>query len=347
MKKILAAIAMLLVAVPFVKANALNETTNYYNYKKGQIVNFYSNKAKEDKHLSEATEVFIVEDKDTSDRFVKVWFLGGYASDQRPVRRMIATGAPYTTFRNYKSDTDRNNPYVASINYLNNDGFETGLQDDAAGNYFYDFDDDAKGLDLLTIAELKAILGEDMVKESETKYTINNKVIVNREEAQVKFYDELEKMIAVMNKTGVEGYTTYWLGDVTSDKKVWALQLTLDANNKITAVTVEPLTYDDTDGATNPARAFAWTMYANKTADCHKEEVKKHCYKCKATEEGKFTWIITTENDSKIETCEIVPDAECNPKTGSKSHLLEFSIVAALCAISLLVVRRKDLFRTI
>ena len=59
MKKILAAIAMLLVAVPFVKANALNETTNYYNYKKGQIVNFYRNQESEAAHKGEANEMIM------------------------------------------------------------------------------------------------------------------------------------------------------------------------------------------------------------------------------------------------------------------------------------------------
>ena len=347
MKKILAAIAMLLVAVPFVKANALNETTNYYSYKKGQIVNFYPNKTKEDAHASEATEVFIIEDKDTSDKFVKVWMVGGYASDQEPARFDLTQGGKFTSFKALKS-LPAANAYTGVVNTLNNDGFQNG-DANAVDNYFYDFTDATKGVDLLTIADLQAMLGDAVVKESATRYVINDKTLLNRVETNVSFYEEFGKLAALAkaNKINDAFVTSYWLGDVTEDNKIWTLNITRDANEKITAMYLEPVVYDETDGATNPVRAFALTMYANKTADCHQEVAKKHCYKCKATEEGKFTWIITTENDSKIETCEIVPDAECNPKTGSKSHLLEFSIVAALCAISLLVVRRKDLFRTI
>jgi len=82
----------------------------------------------------------------------------------------------------------------------------------------------------------------------------------------------------------------------------------------------------------------------NKAEDC----VYNVCYKCKSeTEEGKFTYKIDRYGKTEYSECEIVQDSDCNTKTGKKSYILEFAIVAALCTISLLVVKRKELFRTI
>ena len=353
MKRILAAIAMLLAVVPFV-GSALNETTNYYSYKKGQIVDFYANAEDEAQHAKTGTEVMIIEDKDTSDRFVKVLYTTGYVNDQLPVKVDNTTGK-YGKFRDLKgANIGASNAYNLIMNMLNSDGFETGLQDAEANNYFYDFDDDTKGIDLLTLADLKAMLGDDLVKVNDTKYTINNKTIVNRDEEPRKLYDFLGDSLKVAELS--QGDPRYgniqdgvkngmWLGDVTEDNKIWAMRYTVE-NNVITEISVEPIAFD----RNNPIKmGYALTMYANKTADCHQEieTPKEYCYKC-VEENGKFKWIITKENDERIATCEKETDAsKCNPKTGSKSHLLEFSIVAALCAISLLVVRRKDLFRTI
>ena len=86
------------------------------------------------------------------------------------------------------------------------------------------------------------------------------------------------------------------------------------------------------------------TLVPNATTveDC----VPQSCYLCN----NEYVWAKDGKQDptcTKVDTISKEADCRKNPKTGVESHILEFAIVAALCAIALLVVKRKDLFRTI
>ena len=362
MKKILAAMAMLLAVVPFV-GSALNETTNYYNYTKGQIVNFYRNQESEAAHKGEANEVIILEDKDTSNRFVKAWLLGGYmASNEDPYVYRFTTNPPKTlTFKQTKG-TQYDQAYSGLINELGRMGFQDGTENDTY-NYFYKFDDATKGIDLISLEELQDVFEVEEITGAATtygkKYRIKDKTMLNRDETTITLYKEFEKFTKIADATKLKGIKNgIWTSTVastnatTGDAYVYAIKFTFDANEEITDVTIEPVKAcgDPYSRPADEPYAFVPVVWVNKTADCHEAPTpKEYCYKCKKTEEGQFEWVILKENDSKIgDVCELAEDQKkCNPNTGSKSHLLEFSIVAALCAISLLVVRRKDLFRTI
>lgn len=365
MKKILAAIAMLLAVVPFVGAKALNETTNYYSYKKGQIVNFYRNQESEAKHQGEANETIILDDKGANDKFVKVWLWGEYvANNKDPYKYIFTSATPKSyTFKQLKN-TQYSDAYDLLINRFGTAGFQDGTEEDEY-NYFYKFTDDTKGIDLISLEELQDVFEVVEVTGADTtygkKYRIKDKTLLNRDETTITLYKEFEKFTKIADATQLKGVKNgIWTSTVasksetTGDVYVYAIKFTFDANEEITDVTIEPVKACG-DPYSRPAEevyAFVPTAYANKTADCHqettKDESKEYCYKCKEVD-GTFKWYILKDNDSKIgDVCELEQDAtKCNPKTGSKSHLLEFSIVAALCAISLLVVRRKDLFRTI
>lgn len=354
MKKILAAIAMLLAVVPFVGAKALNETTNYYNYKKGQIVNFYRNQESEAAHKGEANETIILDNKDTSNKFVKVWLLGAFRASNENPYELFPERVPFVDMVTV-DDTQR----TSLINTLTQEGYQDGGEADDT-NYVYTLTDKNKGANLISLEELKDVFDVEEITATNTlnikEYRINNKTLLDRDEKEFSLYKEFEKLTKVADTAKLQGikngiWTSTVAKETADEVYVYVVKFIFDANQNITDVKIVPVVADtDPSSSRDELYAFVPVVWANKTADCHQEPtINEYCYKCKKTEEGQFEWIILKENDSRVgDICEIAEDQKkCNPNTGSKSHLLEFSIVAALCAISLLVVRRKDLFRTI
>lgn len=373
MKRILFAIAMLVAFIPFVGVKAINETTNYYSYKKGQVVNFYPNSTAEAEHNREALYTMIIEDKDTSNKFIKVW--------------MFASSA-YTVGQAWNIDSNQAIDLIMQSQSLVDQkfNFETGPENAKEGNYFIDFDDASKGRNLITIKDLKTMVGNEyLVKNSDGTYELKNKTVKDRNDADMSLYDLLQLDYDLARTKGLtaalKGF--YIVDDTGTDPVVCAARYTI-TNDKITKVTISPLVEADQ----NTMFMVIPTAYANKTADCHEtvnpmcyvcktesgteykwtadgtgctaypkaktvDECKpKKCYKC-VNEKGKFVFKWVLPGDKSVEKCEevkeITSENDCSElvKTGVESHILEFAIVAALCVIALIVVKRKDLFKTI
>jgi uncharacterized protein YrzB (UPF0473 family) len=356
MKKILAAMAMLLAVVPFV-GSALNETTNYYNYTKGQIVNFYRNQESEAAHKGEANEMIILDNKDTSNKFVKGWLIGAFTASNESPYLYDPDEVPFVDLTTAAGSPVRDE----LIDALGREGYQDGAEADD-NNYVFTLSDKTKGVNLISLAELKdvfnveEITGKVIAGTTVKQYRITNKTLIDRDGNEFSLYKEFEKLTKVADnakltgvKNGIWTSTKAYANDTSGEVYVYAIEFAFDANGNITDATIVPEFAQGPNAGPDKVFAFIPTVWANKTADCHQAPTpKEYCYKCKQ-EDGTFKWVILKENDSKIgDVCELAEDQKkCNPNTGSKSHLLEFSIVAALCAISLLVVRRKDLFRTI
>ena len=360
MKRLLCAIAMLVAFIPFVGVKALNETTNYYSYKKGQIVNFYPNATEEAARNKKALETMIVEDKDTSSRFIKVWIMGGGVYSGSSADQTAAFINQYKT---------------AYIDLLSKakaaDGLgvfpTTGAETDEKDNYMINFNDTSKGMDLITLDDLKTMFGDALspvltattgttdpsaaLVDNTDNYTLSDVEIVNRVGEKTSLYDELELVVAVAKKIDEAGAKRgfYVLERNASGgiKQMWIAEFTWNGND-ISGIQLRKAVTADA----NTTYLFMPTVYVNKTADCHEETPENHCYKC-VNENGKFIFKWTTAGDKEVEKCEVQNDItskkDCSElvKTGVESHILEFAIVAALCVIALIVVKRKDLFKTI
>ena len=372
MKRILFAIAMLVAFIPFVGVKAINETTNYYSYKKGQVVNFYPNSTAEANHNREALYTMIVEDKGATDKFIKVWMFDWVSSTIDSVTAGKA--------------------YSIKINKIKNDWFstrtgtyETAAENAKESNYFIDFDNDTKGLGIISIQDLQTMFGNEyLVSNTDGSYTLNNKVVKDRNESDTSLYDLLQLYYDLAKATSLTSFTNGFYVVDTAASKLYVAKYTVQ-NDEIKSIKISEYVAA-TDG--DVAYTVIPTAYANKTADCHEtvnpmcyvcktesgteykwttdgtgctaypkaktvDECKpKKCYKC-VNEKGKFVFKWVLPGDKSVEKCEevkeITSENDCSElvKTGVESHILEFAIVAALCVIALIVVKRKDLFKTI
>ena len=379
MKKLMALLVGIIGIVPFV-ANA-EETTNFYKYDAGQIVNFYGNETNQNARNGLGIETIIVEDKGTSAEFVEAWLVGEVVGtsigNTALLKDDFKTTDAYATLRNAFATADIL-PATGASHY----------------DYLYDLDDAEMGLRIPTIADMVTLFGAVKTDGAE-EYTfphLTEKTLVDRNGQAQSLLEELDRVFGAISDCAESARNGVLLADrvnVTSSTnasnhagaKYWLIKFTYDTAGKITDAKIVTEEWNPADAT---MRAIAPIAYVNKTADCHEETtpeymcyvcgdeysyiekgtqgagckavpgvtnaadcVKKVCYKCKTDEENKFKFIIDKFGKDEYATCEVVADSECNTKTGKKSYVLEFAIVAALCAISLLVVKRKDLFRTI
>ena len=359
MKRLLCAIAMLVAFIPFVGVKALNETTNYYSYKKGQIVNFYPNATEEAARNKNALETMIIEDKDTSSKFIKAWIMGG------GVYSGSAYATPEAFLNQYKTS------YITLLSTAAPNGLgvfpTTGAETDEKDNYMISFNDTKKGMDLITLDDLKTMFGDALspvltattgttdpsaaLVDNTDNYTLSDVEIVNRVGEKTSLCDELELVVAVAKKIdeagAKRGFYVLERNSAGEVEQIWLAEFTWTGDD-ISGITLRLA--EDADK--NTTYLFLPTVYVNKTADCHEETPENHCYKC-VNENGKFIFKWTTAGDKEVEKCEVQNDItskkDCSElvKTGVESHILEFTIVAALCVIALIVVKRKDLFKTI
>ena len=376
MKRFLCAIAMLVAFIPFVGVKAINETTNYYSYKKGQIVNFYPNATAEAEKDRKALETIIVEDKDTSSRFIKAWSMSGAGIAVGNTSNAAAMNSAISTAKTNAGEalTQGTGAYGGFGKYRPTEGTEAEEQ------YFINFTDTTKGMNLLTIDDLSTMFSNDFIANpylggaggptgnnpvsgNAGMYQLTNADIVDRNGKTVKLYDELDLVVSVA-KLAFQG-STYGdlkgfvvLGEIQDPTSqtahgstipwLYLADFTFDANGNISDIVLTPAA-DDANVKGN--YMVLPTFYVNKTADCHEEEVPTKCYKC-VNENGKyiFKWVKEGTQDARCEEVkDITSKDSCSElvKTGIESHILEFAIVAALCAIALIVVKRKDLFKTI
>jgi hypothetical protein len=365
MKKILAVIATILGVVPFLSASALYESTNYYTYSKGEVVNFYTNEEEENaKTQDTGLTTMILEDKGANDKYVKALLIGSPYSPAMLMDELDTQG----TIRGSRSWEE----YISLMR--NTLGF-----DDTDKQYIYNMQDTAKGMNYPSLDEILDLFGEGNYTYDATSkiYTLTNKTIKDRSGADTTIFNALEIMIDGGGKAIKGFYTSTFDGT-----KIWVVKFnTMDIQGGPRNAHLIGVTIEQVEANENTEYAALATVYVNKTADCHQSSfmcyvcgteykyaevcsqdasckevpgitnpadcVPQACYNC----EGSYKWYKEGEQDAtkctKVDT--ITTPAKCvdSPDTGLESHILEFAIVAALCAIALLAVRKKDLFRTI
>ena len=353
MKKILGVIAMLVAMLPFAGVQAVANPVSYAKYNIGDVVNFYRNQnEKNDGSEAAGTETIVIQDAGADSKYVKVLMISN----------------------SYSSQTN---------GYLFNTG-ETKIPGSfywnamITQNFYNDYDDNAMGavtdtesafaINYISVPELKALTTVD------NSGNISNKDLKMPDGSTVKLFDMFTKVayseLGGLSLGGRNGFYT----STIEGNEVYVVAFTL-TNNKVTAAKLEKVS------TTNSAKPYAvvGTGYFDKTFDCHyvpacyicrteykwatkgsqdesctlvpnvtsvEDCVPQSCYLCN----NDYVWAKDGTQDptcTKVETISKEADCKPNPKTGVESHILEFAIVAALCAIALLVVKRKDLFRTI
>ena len=365
MKRLIAIIAMILAVVPLLGVKAVEESTNYYTYKKGQIVNFYTNANEEENRApNTGVKTIVLDDKGANDKYVKVLLLG----------------AGQSRITSFWEDDDPAGTVVGShtmLDYISSLRNSYGI-DDTENAYFYNFQDSQRGLNYISLNEMLELIGEGnyTYNSGAKKYTVNgDTTITDRSGADASLFGAMTTIANAGSSARNGFYTSTFDGT-----KIWVVKFVTTATTG-NSVSVTGMTIEQVVAEENDQYAVIGTAYANKTKDCHEvsymcyvcdteykyiiegtqeescravpnvtnaeECVAKACYNC----DGSYKWMREGTEDkaicTKIDT--ITTEANCvkSPVTGIESHILEFAIVAALCAIALLVVRRRDLFRTI
>lgn len=141
---------------------------------------------------------------------------------------------------------------------------------------------------------------------------------------------------ALGNKKG------FYTSQVSTDgTEVTVIDLTYDAAGNITAITSKKVSTSTNE------YAVILTLPVNKTYECvDRNEASYACYSCN----DEYIW---TKVGSQAETCALVTNvaskSKCskNPKTGIKEYAIELTGVIALCAVALVIAKKKDLFKAI
>jgi hypothetical protein len=361
MKKILAVIATILFAIPALGVDALSESTNYYTYAKGTVVNFYKNSVEEEaKNQNSGNTTIVLDDKGANDKYVKVFMIGD-------------------TYNKPSFLTDGSAANLNAIKQQYISKLRSDIQiEDGEDLYYYTLTDANEGLDLPTVDEVLGMAG--MTKGTQTTYTLNNKELTDRSGASTTLFEAF----GIIANSGIDDTSKAIHGFYTStieNGKIWVVEFTTVAAGEDLVVTGATLKQEDFTEDDDAEYAIVGTAYANKTADCH--DVAYMCYVCGSTYtyttvgsqdesctavpgitnpadcvakacyncDGSYKWLKEGTQDETVCTKvdNVTAEGSCvaAPNTGIESHILEFAIIASLCAIALLAVRRKDLFRTI
>ena len=359
MKKLMLLLATVFSFIPGV--SALTESTNYYTYPKGAEVNFYYNAEVEAARANAGVAGIVLEDKGTSEKYVKLILTGG-------ARSSINIGGAFDDLDADQTSLVGSQNWKAYIGWLNAEGYET--------DYFANLGTDASEKYVTTFPTLDEILNLFGVAKVDgaTTYQLPNKDLPSSASKTKTLYESFKRGAhAFSSQSSKKGF---FLDTVVGDN-IWVVEWTLDAEENISNMELKMVPKKG-----NSDYGFLGAVYMNKTADCHQPTVDSACYVC----DGQYTWAVKGSlpntctlipNVPKAEDCvpkacykcdgtykwykegqqeptcekitEITTEADCvvPPETGLQSHLIEFGIVAALCGLALLVVKRKDLFRTI
>ncbi len=349
--KILATVAA--VVLPFASVSALTESTNYYTYSTGQQVNFYVNQAEEQARGGGGVTGLIMEDKGATDKFVYTFAYSiiGSSSDYSLANKTLVT--------------------------LMTDKYKITAGTSEEGNdYVQDYQN------ATMISKDEAIKLFDAKEESATSYTIDvDKQILSQDGSTYITLGSIFQTIGDALSGSAKGKVSGFVTSTEENGKIWAVTFSYTTGAaSVTNAKLVQINEDDFDDT----YAVMPMLYFNKTADCHEKTVpslqcyvctdgsytwsdgsnvdtntckpdtsittesqctKHACYDCS----GKYTWTEVGKQDS---SCKLIPDvtseSKCvvSPKTGVSSHIVEFGIVAAICAAVLLVVKRKDIFKT-
>ena len=368
MKKILSIIAMLVAMIPFIGVKAVATPTSYEVYKTGDIVNFYRNQNEKDSGNEAAgTETIILSDAGKDSKYVKAFMISAPTGESGSGTGTYYPGGLYQDESDTKIIGSRYWTKMVEPLALQYDTNALAAITDKTSEY---------AINYISVDEIKALTTVDAsnnIQDKELSLADGTKTTLFAMFTRVAYDEDGDP---VGSGAGLNGFYT----STIEGNQVWVVRFTI-TGNKVTGAKLQKV---GTTGNSTPY-AVVPVAYFDKTFDCHyaapacyvcgteykwikqgtqdktcklvpnatsvEDCVPQACYICE--EEGgksKYIWTKEGTQGSKCKKQEnITTAANCipNPKTGIESHILEFAIVAALCAIALLVVKRKDLFRTI
>lgn len=250
----------------------------------------------------------ILSDEGGESQYVKAWFIGIAGTSTDVYFDTVTNTGDRTVF-------EQTNVYK-ELKGLVEDGAIAGFAGHAkdistAGN-----------LGLITLDELKTVFGATADGEN---FTID----------VATWGSVFERIVSSKNII---------LTSTVEGDNVWAIEVTKDANEKATAITVKKI-------AINGAESMAVmvpVVYVDKTYDCTERQIQNTyaCYECG----NEYTWSkIGEQADNCKKLDKITSKSKCvkNAKTGIEEYILEFVAVAGVCGVALVIAKRKDLFRSI
>ena len=197
--------------------------------------------------------------------------------------------------------------------------------------YGYGATDDGVDLDVASAADIKALFGvtnlNDTVTLKDDVKTFFSEIILASTKDTVYF--------ATSTAGTVEGH-------------LLGLKVVKSGNE------IQSITYVDfEDGADSNANYTLFSvLYMNEAYVCSAgTEETYSCYECPTTgDQTEYVWKVTGSQDAACKVVDTVTTkSKCakNAKTGVDSYLIPAAIILGVCAIVLIVVKRKDAFRAI
>lgn len=311
MKKLFGIIMAVLVVVPFLGVKAIEG--NYYTYTVGKEVNFYTYEGD-----TTGTRTIILSDSGADSQYVRTLVTGILYTTSSPwVDELDLAGgidpADFKQVRAYKELQGEIQQRLNGASYIKDVTNETSL---------------------LTLDDLITIFGATLT--SENVYTLD----------WAKWgsvFTEIE--------TSAPGLYTQ---TVTQDKKnIWVIKFQRSSTDisEITGATVEQIPIESgtiVDGKASTTYAYMPVVYMDKTYDCHERDAqdKFACYECGED----IKWY---EIGTQPKTCSLIENVKAesscvkNIKTGVDQYFIQFGLIAGVCALALVAVNRKNLFRRI
>ncbi len=313
MKRIMAFLAIFMVIMPYVKVHAATTINgSVRDYQVGDEVNFYrSDEEKKTGNQNAGQTTIVLSTERVDGKYIKVLAFAPFGGTD-----------PY-----YDKKTDQKPLDTVRKMHISNIGQASAYPWESAKDL-------QTTLTYITLQEVIDVFGATKDAGTDT-YTID-----------VAKWGEIFATAAVGSYASKGIFTgTY---DVDADT-VWVIEFEYDsedlATRKMNKITVKKETMTN-----NANFGYLPVVYFDETYDCHyaEEDVQDEyaCYSC----DDEYIW---TQIGDQAENCELVPDikvkANCakNPETGVKEYLLEFIAVAGICGLAIVLIKRKDLFKTI
>lgn len=311
MKKLLGILMAALVVIPLVGVKAIEG--NYYTYNVGDEVNFYMYEGDQT-----GSRTIILHDDGANSQYVKVLMTGLVYATSEPWMDELDEHAG--TKPNEFHKLDGYNKLMDQINTkLNGAPYARNVSEE---------------LSLLTFEDLVDVFG--ITASGDKKYTL-----------------DWNKWGKVFSQVPTSSQGIYTQSTTEDGKELWVIKFQKDESQNVTGATVETIpavtkTEADQQPSTTTNYAYIPVVYADKTYDCVERDAgdKFSCYDCN----GEYVWTAIGEQDP---SCTEVEDAKTqstcvkNVQTGVNQYFVQFGIIAGLCALALVAVNRKNLFKKI
>lgn len=316
MKKLMVTLMAILMLVPMTNVFA----DEYKVYSPGEVVNFFAYEGDQNGYTT-----VILEDKGSSDEYVKV-LLTGFA--------LNSTSYPYQdTTSGYTGETfEKSGGYALLTDGINRDlnaldGHAKPISE--SGN-----------LSTITLDDLVNIFGATPSADGET-YTID----------VAKWKSVFEGLASTITSGGI--YTSTPVE--TDTTKIWTILFQKNATSQeLESITVEKKPIAAEPGADGSPIVYGYVpvVYMNKKYDCKGGDTSTTttdptsvCYDCGED----YIWDQENTHDECTVIEKIKESSDCVkvPKTGVEEYIIEFGAIAGICAVILIIIKKKDLFRQI